>query len=602
VKKIAGIVGFKDLHLSEQMQIHKPFTVSDDQNLLFLKDVEKHHQIMVQMRGTIFNHIELCRRFHLDDKVSSSRFLIAGYSKVGEKFFTLLEGSFSFVLYDGREKKLYLYKDHVSSQPLYYYDDGKYLLFADRLESFFQFGFIQKCIDHRALENYFTYGYILQPNVIYRYCNKVEAGTYICVDVDKRECQKHIYWDLGKCYDEPKYDDDESVLQEKAHNYLRHAVQKMLPADQKSYHILLSGGYDSATLAALLSKEKYPLNTYTIGFEERSINEADDAAKIAHHLGAVHHEHYFSAADALNVIPRLSDIYEEPFYDEGSIPTLFLSQLVESEGARTVFCGDGGDEVFATADDDKKFRRILSIPKEMREMAYHVGKGLKPHRIPILRDYYNFPTKYYKFLQIFSANDIPQMVKTKMILFDPYEISQLIGAENVLMPITSHNLYFGEYAEDIDKITGSYFKTFMVNGELVKSTQAFFSADIDVKIPYLDKDLISFMARVPASVKVKEGIKKNVLKNIAYEYIPKSLLDRPKKGFSIPSSRWLYKELNTLLLDTLNPENLRQDDILNVSFVIKLRDNFLNGKEEYKYKLWSILLYQLWYQKNMRKG
>jgi len=220
--------------------------------------------------------------------------------------------------------------------------------------------------------------------------------------------------------------------------------------------------------------------------------------------------------------------------------------------------------------------------------------------IPYLNENKNIPTKYFKFINIIKAKNIPEMVKVKMTLFHPYEIDKLIQSQDIHYPSVFDELYFGKYAQSVDKVIGSYFKTFMTDGELIKTTQAFYHQDITIREPYLDYALINYMARVPSEIKIKDNVKKNLLKQIAHDYIPKPLLDRPKKGFSVPFSAWMKNELKPLLMETLSAENLKKDGILNPEYVINIRNNFLNGKEEYKYKLWSILLYQLWYEKNMR--
>jgi len=337
-----------------------------------------------------------------------------------------------------------------------------------------------------------------------------------------------------------------------------------------------------------------------MGFEDKSINEAPDAKKIAQHLGTDHIEHYFSASDALKIVPKLSEVYDEPFYDNGSIPTTLLASIAGEHEIDTIFAGDGGDEVFATADDIERFDTILSIPQPLRNGLYTLLNSVNPSHIPYLKENKNIPTKYYKLINIIKAKNIPEMVKIKMTLFHPFEINKLIQSDNIHYESIFDDIYFGEHAKSVDKVIGSYFKTFMTDGELIKTTQAFGHEHIAIREPYLDYDLIEFMSRVPSDIKIKNGIKKNLLKQIAYDYIPKELLDRPKKGFSVPFSAWMKNELKPLLMETLSIENLKKDGILNPEYVINIRNSFLNGKEEYKYKIWSILLYQLWFEKNIR--
>jgi asparagine synthase (glutamine-hydrolysing) len=580
------------------------------------KDIHRHHfqhtdaifyhyhdsykEITIQYRGRLYNHDRLKKELSIQEPLSDAKLIMIAYLTWGIKLLTHLDGIFSFALLDTKKALLFLAKDRVSVKPLYYYHDNQTLLFGSSLKALSKFSFFKKELDFAALSNYFTYGYIMQPNTIFENCKKVKSGHFICYEIDKQHIYEERYWDLGESYDSPKLDRSEHEFQEEAERLLIQSIQKRMH-HAGEYAASLSGGYDSSTIAALLQQNSHKkIKTFTIGFEDESINEAPDAKKIAHHIGSEHIEHYFSAKDALNIIPMLSEVYDEPFYDNGSIPTTLLASIAKSHQIETIFAGDGGDEVFATADDIDRFEHILSIPQPLRNGLFKLLDTLNPATLPYLKESKNIPTKYYKFTHILKAASIPQMVQVKMTLFHPFEINQLLSNRASNYPSTFDNIYFGPYAESVDKVIGSYFKSFMTDGELIKTTQAFSSQNIAIREPYLDIDLINYMAKVPANIKIKGGVKKNLLKKIAHKHIKKELLDRPKKGFSVPFSHWMKHDLHPLLMETLNEENLKKDGILNPQYVINLRNNFLNGKEEYKYKLWSILLYQLWYERNMR--
>jgi len=523
-----------------------------------------------------------------------------GFEAWGSTLFSRLEGIFSFGLFDTQKARLYLVKDRVSVKALYYYQDSDTFLFGSHLKGMSTLDIFKKKLNTAALSNYFTYGYILQPNTIYQNCYKVKSGHFLTFNIQKRSIKEEKYWDLGACYDEQKYTLNEATFKEEAKKRLITSVKKRIQG-AGNYAASLSGGYDSSTIAAILQElSPTSIKTFTIGFEDESINEAPDAKRIAKHLGTDHIEHYFSAKDALDIIPKLSEVYDEPFYDNGSIPTTLLASIASDENIDTIFAGDGGDEVFATADDIERFEKILSTPQSLRDGVFRLLDSINPSVIPYIKEQKNIPTKYYKLIHILKARSIPEMVQLKMTLFHPHEIKSLIRSDDIIYPSIFDELYFGEHAQSVDKVIGSYFKTFMTDGELIKTTQAFRQKNISIREPYLDQDLIDFMAKVPSEIKIKEGIKKNLLKQIAHDYIPKDLLDRPKKGFSVPFSAWMKGELKPLMMETLSVENLKIDAVLEPSYVLNIRNNFLSGKEEYKYKLWSILLYQLWYEKNMR--
>ncbi len=555
----------------------------------------------IDFSGTLYNKERLQEKLSTTSTEDDAILLLQAYDTWGIDMLHHLEGIFAFVLLDKKKEILYLVKDKVSIKPLYYTKQEKFFCVNSSLKELVKMPHVPKELNRQALANYFTYGYIMQPNTIYQECYKVKSGHYLTLDITTKQITQTSYWDLGEAYDQPKLSWSEKEFENKAHQLLTNSVTKRI-SKAGNFGASLSGGYDSSTIAAILQEQApHKIKTFTIGFEDESINEAPEAKKIAQHLQTEHIEHYFSDQDAMHIIPMLSEVYEEPFYDNGSIPTTLLSSIAKEHGIDTIFAGDGGDEVFATADDIERFERILAIPQDIRHRLFSLANLLNPSTLPYLKDSKNIPTKYYKLLHIFKAQSIPEMVKIKMTLFHPFEIKKLLQHNDITYPSTFDDIYFGKHAQSVDKVIGSYFKSFMTDGELIKTTQAFGYHDIQIREPYLDRELIALMAQVPSEIKIKDGIKKHLLKNIAHHYIPKSLLDRPKKGFSVPFSRWMKGELKPLLMETLNESNLKKDGILDVSYVINIRNQFLAGKEEYKYKLWSILLYQLWYQKNMRK-
>ncbi len=596
----ASLLGLIDFNSSDINSSNSWSFKFPNAQALLLTHHESYQALTIQFNGVLYNSTSLKQSLNVTEEISDATLIMIGFKHWGNALFSKLEGIFAFGLFDTQEARLYLVKDRVSIQALYYYHDKHSFQFGSSLKHLSTQNNFHKVLNTAALSNYFTYGYILQPNTIYQNCYKVKSGHFLSFDIETQKISEEKYWDLGACYDKPKLLLDEDSFKEQAKALLIASIKKRMQG-AGNYAASLSGGYDSSTVAAILQEmSPHTIKTFTIGFEDESINEAPDAKKIATHLGTDHMEHYFSAKDALDIVPKLSEVYDEPFYDNGSIPTTLLTSIAAGENIETIFAGDGGDEVFATADDIERFDSILATPQPLRDGIFKVLDSINPSHIPYIKEQKNFPTKYYKFINILKAKSIPEMVQVKMTLFHPQEIKSLIYSDDITYPSIFDTLYFGKHAQSVDKVIGSYFKTFMTDGELIKTTQAFRQKNIAIREPYLDKELIEFMAKVPAEIKIKDGIKKNLLKQIAYDYIPKELLDRPKKGFSVPFSQWMKGELKPLLMQTLSEENLKIDGILDPSYVITIRNNFLSGKEEYKYKLWSILLYQLWYEKNMR--
>jgi asparagine synthase (glutamine-hydrolysing) len=387
---------------------------------------------------------------------------------------------------------------------------------------------------------------------------------------------------------------DEEMLLKKTDLLLNEIVKET--TQDSHFAFSLSGGYDSSTIAAIAQQQSdKKLDTFTIGFHDKNIDEAPHAKAIAKHLGTNHHEHYFSGEDALSIIPKMCEVFDEPFSDYGAAPTMITSELLKKEDIKRLIAGDGGDEVFATAENVHGFQRLQKTPKPLRKLMASLVNSIRTQRVPYLKNYNNLPIKQNKLHQLLLADTIPKMIYSRNRLFLDSELTLHIKRYHSLLETSFDNIDFKGYAETVDEVIGSYFKTTMVDGELVKSYSAMNYHNINLATPFLDERLLNHMAQVPSSLKIKNGIKKYLLKEIAHRYIPKVLMDRPKSGFDIPFGSWMRNELKDLLYFNINKERLDKDNIFYTSSILKIRDLFYAGNDAYKYKLWRIFIFQLWY-------
>jgi len=517
------------------------------------------------------------------------------YCEFGIDFVKQLEGNFSLSIYDKEKEKLFIVKDKVGTSPLYYHQSDKLIVVGNSLKKFKEVDLLSLTINPNALANYMQFGFVIQPSSIFNECTKLESGTYMIFDLQRRESHKHNYWSLESCYKTPKIESDEKEIVSTAHRLLYESIsQNML---NKNCAFSLSGGYDSSTLAAIAqSQNEQKVKTFTIGFEQSAINEAPDAKKIAAHIGSEHNEYYCTAEDAFNLIPKIATFYDEPFSDHAATPTLLTAQLLNEQGISRLIAGDGGDEVFATADKVQLFDRIERSPKFLRNMLINSVGKLRLETIPYLKNYNNFPQKYHKFFEILAAKNISKMIQMKSSIFFEEELKYHIkGYENI--GITSFDkIDFNGYEESVDELIGTYFKTSMIDGELVKSYTAMQAYNISLSTPFLNTKLIEFMAKVPSSIKIKNDIRKYILKEITYNYLPKSLMERPKSGFYIPFSEWMRDDLKEMLYGQINEKRLKDDNLFNVEPILTIRDQFYAGNDALKYKLWRIFIFQLWYE------
>ena len=557
----------------------------------------EHQKFIIFFQGNITNQTQLQSELETSKNlINIEKLLKASYLRWGIQFIEKLEGKFALIIYTKEQKMLILAKDKVGVIPLNFYHSKELIIFGTRVSDFNQAPNFKPTIKPQSLASYLQFGCILQPNTILEGCYKVNSGAYNSFDLQTKDYKNYNYWKLENCYKNNKIKTSESTIINHAHQLLKNSIKKNYPSNEK-IGLSLSGGYDSSTIAGILQEHsKGKLKTFTIGFDDQSINEAKDAKNIAKHLGTEHHEHYFCAKDALKIIPKLCKIYDEPFAEYAATPTILTAELLKQENVNHIFVGDGGDEVFATADDTHFFKRIHAVPHLLRKTLTLPFKKFPIEKIPYVKDIYNLPTKYDKFLHIISSKNIPQTIEARNVLFRESELQILVQEYKTPLFTTFNQINFKGHHETVDEIIGTYFKTTMTDGELVKSYKAMNSCNINLHTPFLDEKLIKYMATVPSSIKIKEGIKKYILKEIAHQYIPKELLDRPKSGFDIPFSLWMREELRELVYAQINEKRLNQDKLFYTSSVIEIRDGFYQGNDACKYKLWRIFIFQLWYE------
>ena len=567
------------------------FQKNTDSNLISDED------ILLFLNGTISNKSQLINTLHIQNRdISLLELLKIAYQTWDMNFLKNLEGKFSLILYDKKKNNLFLAKDKVGARPINFYHSKEHIIFSSHLSQFKKMPNFTPIISPKGLASYLQFGCILQPNSIFEACYKIKSGHYNHFDLDKKEYFDVSYWRLEACYHAKKRVDPEIDIVQHAHEALKESIDKSYPNNQK-VGVSLSGGYDSSTIAGLIQNNStQKLKTFTIGFNDETINEAKDAKNIAQHLGTEHHEHYFQGKDALRIIPELCKVYDEPFAEYAATPTILTAELLKREHVEHIFVGDGGDEVFATADDTHFFERIHALPYPLRTALTFPFKQIPMAKLPYLKSLYNLPTKYEKFLKILSSKNIPKTIEARNILFREEELESFILNYNLPLKTTFDSIKFEGYHETVDEIIGTYFKTTMTDGELVKSYGAMNYHNISLHTPFLDEKLISYMATIPASIKIKEGVKKYILKEIAHQYIPKKLLDRPKSGFDIPFSSWMRNELKELVYSQINEKRLNEDKLFYTSSIIQIRDNFYQGNDAFKYKLWRIFIFQLWYE------
>ncbi len=552
--------------------------------------------------GEIYNHRRLREKLLREEKVNTFRgtsdteVLLELFEAYGvEEGIRLCKGMFAIALYDRKEKKLHLLRDRIGEKPLYYGFMGKTFVFASELGCIDCLEGFRNPIRKSVLPIYFVHGYIPAPYSVYENIYKLEPGTILTITAPFERVEIKPYWsirEVAKRGEENPFRGSEEEATRHLEGLLKEAIADQLEADVP-VGAFLSSGIDSSTIVALAqSISSKPVQTFTIGVEDPKYNEAAVAAQIAAHLGTDHTQLYITEEDAKAVIPHLSYQYSEPFADSSQIPTFLVSKLTRSR-VTVSLSGDGGDELFAGYDSYESVNRVWNkvkpIPAPLRSLCSKL----------VL----NSPLK---------GN--PAM-ETRALLLGargPEELYQLSLkqeplAEQICLQKEAasykHTEYHSGFLKDVrHNLMLMDMLMYHPDDILVKVDRAGMAVSLESRIPLLDRDVVEFAFRIPISMKVQDGVRKKILKNILYKYVPREMMDLPKRGFSIPIARWLKEPaLREWAEGLLDPAKLEEQGILDPAVVKRIWKDYLE-RDHWRVQIWYILMFQEWMEKRQKQG
>lgn len=522
-------------------------------------------------------------------------------------------GMFAFALWDRHESTLTLARDRFGEKPLYWAQFGSTLLFGSELKALKKHPTFKSVIDRDALAGYMTYGYVPGTTSIYQQVQKLKPGALRVFQAGGASNER-VYWSavdtaLGAQAQGFASSDAEATDQLEA--LITASVKRQLLADVP-VGAFLSGGVDSSTIVALAqAHSRTPVKTFTIGFEEAGYNEAVYAEAVAKYLGTDHAECYASHRDALDVIPSLPDLYDEPFADSSQIPTYLVSKLARSR-VTVSLSGDAGDELFCGYNRymlaDRLARRSRRVPRSVRQAAASgvtalpvpvwdsvgaVARKLKPGAaVPV-----HLGDKLHKFARVLaSAGDDAGLYESLL--------QQWHDAESLVRGVTHFGKLTADVAiwrSDLDLMhrvmlldTASY----LTDDILVKVDRAAMGVSLESRVPLLDHRIFEFAWRLPLGMKVRNGQGKWLLRQVLYRHVPRELIERPKMGFGVPIGAWLRGPLKDWATTLLDPVRLNQEGFLDARRVKTMWDEHLSGRRNWQYPLWCVLMFQAWLEKN----
>ncbi len=575
--------------------------------------------------GEIYNYRDLRRTLEREGiafrSQSDTEVLLAALTHWGvEKALKVCNGQFALALWDRAQRKLTLARDPFGQKPLYYGWLGKSFAFASELKALKHHPDFTGDLDRGALTQFLRHAYIPTPNSIYQGLVKLPAGCFLTLPFDNSPGAgaaamptAKAYWSLHEVAErglaEP-FEASPEVLLDQLDQLLRDAVRLCMVSDVP-LGAFLSGGIDSSTVVALMQAESSrPVKTFSIGFHEQSFDEAHYAKAVAKHLGSDHSELYVTTAEAQAVIPKLPEIYDEPFADSSQIPTFLVSELAR-HAVTVSLSGDGGDEMFGGYTRyiwaQNLERAMAATPTWLRGLAAGAVKGVPVQgwdallrlMTPLLPGKYRYQQaghKLHKLATVFDAPNPEAMYRRLISIWqDPQAVVQ--GGPN-----PSAQLDDIARLSEIDSFTHRMVLRdslgYLPDDILVKLDRASMAVSLEGRTPFLDHRVAEFAWRLPLDFKVRDGQGKWLLRQLLARYVPNELIERPKMGFGVPIGDWLRGGLRDWAEDLLAEQRLSQSGILDAIPIRRMWQQHLDGRHNWQHQLWCVLMFEAWRETN----
>ncbi|WP_196159520.1 asparagine synthase (glutamine-hydrolyzing) [Reinekea sp. G2M2-21] len=590
---------------------HRRLSIQDLSPLGHQPMTSKDGHYTIVFNGEIYNFLELKKQLESMHVVfqghSDTEVLVESIAKLGlETTVKNLIGMFAFAVYCHHSRTVTLVRDPIGEKPLYYHVDSQALAFCSELGALKELIRNELEINLNALGSYFKYGYISAPETIYNNVYKVEPGTFITFDIKGgMNSHKEVFWSLPS-----KLNDAESLsyseAQIKLQNLLNQSIEQELVSDVP-VGSFLSGGIDSTLVTALAQKQQAtPIDTFTVGFNEKDFNEAEHAKALAKSIGTNHHELYISSTDIRDRIQDSSQKFDEPYSNPSSI-ALDLLCCDARKFVTVCLSGDGGDELFGGYNRYHQAARITSIrqsyPKWCTQMASNAVSALPLqsiekaynaiHKLKGSKGAANLSFKFQKIADLLALKEDADVYDYLVSYWG--EPSEIIRSKSIIThpqkQAFSHSK-FVRTAMDWDQ------QWYLPGEILYKSDRISMSNSLEVRVPLLDRRIIEFSHTLPASYFGNASNPKRILKDTLYKVVAKELVDRPKMGFSVPIGQWIRSDLKDWAYSLLSSDNLNSLPFINQTAVQKALDDHCSFKRDSSNKLWSILMFIQWYQKN----
>lgn len=564
-------------------------------------------RFVIAFNGEIYNHSDLRTELnaltHDWHGHSDTETLLAGFDAWGiEATLCKCVGMFAIALWDREACTLTLARDRIGEKPLYYgwqgSGDSAVFLFGSELKALKSHPDFQAPINRGAVALLMRHNYIPAPHSIYQGISKLEPGCFLTISLANPHASPKRYWDLAaiaRVGSNAPFSGTPEQAVDVLESLAKDAIRQQMVADVP-LGAFLSGGIDSSTVVALMqAQSSRPVKTFTIGFNEEGYNEAVHAKAVAVHLRTEHTELYVTPEQAMAVIPRLPHLYCEPFADSSQIPTFLVSELARQH-VTVSLSGDAGDELFCGYTRygiaEKWWNRLKALPVPARHALKAVMAGINSTSLQgLLPD--ALGEKFDKGLDMLGAADVEAVYRSIVSnLVDPCD--WLIGVDAEPLNALAGTVPNLEGLGPVERMMALDAVSYLPDDILVKVDRASMGVSLESRVPFLDHRIVEFAWQLPLDYKRREGMSKWPLRQLLYRYVPRELIDRPKRGFAVPLHDWLRGPLRDWAEALLDSRRLQQEGFFNATKVRTAWAEHLSGRRNWTPRLWSVLMFQAW--------
>ena len=552
-------------------------------------------RFVLVFNGEIYNHLKLRGELRNSgwsagwDGTSDTETLLAAIQVWGAvNTLPRLVGMFSFALWDTKKKKIFLARDRVGEKPLYYGAQGGTFLFGSELKALTFHPHVRPVVDRRSLSVFLRHNYIPSPNCIYQNFRKLPPGCYI--ELGMRDgpltTVPDVYWSVNECVGrglETPFRGSDTEAMSALNDALRLSVGSQMISDVP-IGAFLSGGIDSSLVAALMQEQSSSaISTFSVGFDDPAFDEATHAKAVASHLGTNHTDIYLSGKDSLDVVPKLPRIFCEPFADSSQIPMYLVSEMAR-KSVTVALSGDGGDELFGGYSSyqfaPRYWRAMNKAPQVIRsllaDMIKHLPVSDRVSKLASVMPAGNREDFYRRLVSHWQNPD--------SVVIDGNEHGTLLSDVNAWPDAGNYESWMMAMESQM----------YMADDILVKLDRAAMVNSLETRVPLLDHRVIELAWSFPLKMKIRDGQGKWILRQVLNKYVPQELIDRPKKGFSVPLAAWLRGPLREWAEALLSERLLRDQGYFNVQIVRDTFNQHLCGHRDNSLRLWSVLMFQAW--------